>query len=92
MNGGSGQKWHYARGTAGATCAAGTTVQYQFDANYDTNARKGYTAWGTTNEAYIVRPTGLIHFYVHARCVGPNSTSPVTPEISACRRNDNSAC
>jgi hypothetical protein len=91
-NGGAGQKWHYARGTASAKCAAGTTVQYQFDANYDSDARKGYTGFGTTNEAYIVRPTGRITFYVKARCVGPNNPSKVTSEISACRRSDNSAC
>jgi hypothetical protein len=91
-NGGAGQKWHYARGTASAKCAAGTTVQYQFDANYDSDARKGYTGFGTTNEAYIVRPTGRITFYVKARCVGPNNPSNATSEISACRRYDNSAC
>ena len=91
-NGGAGQKWHYARGTASAKCAAGTTVQYQFDANYDSDARKGYTGLGTTNEAYIVRPSGRITFYAKARCVGPNSSSKVTSEISACRRSDNSAC
>ncbi len=91
-NGGAGQKWHYARGTASAKCAAGTTVQYQFDANYDSDARKGYTAFGTPHEAYIVRPTGRITFYVKARCVGPNNPSGATSEISACRRNDNSAC
>jgi chitodextrinase len=92
QNGGANQQWHYARGTATAKCAAGTTVQYQFDANYDSNARKGYTAFGTTNEAYIVRPTGRITFYAKARCVGPNHTSPATSEVSACRRSDNSAC
>jgi len=91
-NGGAGQKWHYARGTASAKCAAGTTVQYQFDANYDSAARKGYTGFATTNEAYIVKPTGRITFYVQARCVGPNKTSQATSEISACRRSDNSAC
>ena len=91
-NGGASQKWHYARGTGNAKCAAGTTVQYQFDANYDGNARKGYKAWGTTNEAYIVKPTGRITFYVKARCVGPNNTSKETSEISACRRSDNSGC
>jgi hypothetical protein len=92
QNGGAGQQWHYARGTASAKCAAGTTVQYQFDANYDSNARKGYTGFGTTTEAYITRPTGRITFYVKARCVGPNNPSQVTSEISACRRSDNSAC
>ena len=66
-------------------------MQYQFDANYDDNARKGYTDFGTTNAAYIVRPTGRVTFYVKARCVGPN-TSNETSEISLCRRNDNSAC
>ena len=91
-NGGAGQKWHYARGTASAQCAVGTTVQYQFDANYDSAARKGYKAFGTTNAAYIVKPTGRITFYVKARCVGPNNPSKETSEISACRRNDNSAC
>ena len=91
-NGGAGQKWHYARGTASAKCAAGTTVQYKFDANYDSGGRKGYTAPGTTNEAYIVRPTGRITFYVTALCVGPNHTSKDTSEISACRRYDDSAC
>jgi len=90
-NGGAGQKWHYARGTASAKCAAGTTVQYKFDANYDSDGRKGWTGQGTTNEAYIVRPTGRITFYVKALCVGPNS-SKETSEISACRRSDNSAC
>lgn len=91
-NGGAGQKWHYARGTASAKCAAGATVQYQFDANYDSDARKGYTGFGTTTEAYIVRPSGRITFYVKARCVGPNNPSKATSEISACRRYDNSAC
>ncbi|HYQ02372.1 MAG TPA: fibronectin type III domain-containing protein [Polyangiaceae bacterium] len=91
-NGGAGQKWHYARGTASAKCAAGTTVQYQFDANYDSDARKGYTGFGTTNEAYIVRPTGRVTFYVKARCVGPNNPSKATSEISACRRSDDSGC
>jgi len=91
-NGGAGQKWHYARGTASAKCAAGTTLQYQFDANYDSDARKGYTGFGTTNEAYIVRPTGRITFYVKAQCVGSNNTSKATSEISACRRYDNTAC
>lgn len=91
-NGGADQKWHYARGTASAKCATGATVQYQFDANYDSNARKGYTGFATTTEAYIVRPSGRVTFYVKARCVGPNTTSPMTPEISACRRSDNSAC
>jgi hypothetical protein len=91
-NGGSGQTWHYARGTASAKCAAGATVQYQFDANYDSSARKGYTGFGTTDEAYIVRPNGRITFYVKARCVGPNNPSQATSEISACHRSDNSAC
>lgn len=90
-NGGDGQKWHYAQGTASATCAPGTTVQYQFDANYDSNARKGYTDFGTPNVAYIVRPAGRVTFYVKARCVGPNTTKE-SSEISSCRRNDNSAC
>jgi len=91
-NGGAGQKWHYARGTASAKCAAGTTVQFKFDANYDSDGRKGWTDFGTTNEAYIVRPAARITFYVEARCVGPNNPSKATSEISACRRYDNSAC
>jgi len=91
-NGGAGQKWHYARGTASAKCAAGTTVQYRFNANYDSDGRKNYTAPGTTNEAYIVRPTGRITFYVMARCVGPSNSFKETSEISACRRYDNTAC
>jgi len=91
-NGGAGQKWHYARGTASAKCATGTTVQYQFNANYDSDGRKDYTGFATTNEAYIVRPAGRVTFYVQARCVGPNNPSQSTAEISACRRYDDSAC
>lgn len=86
-----GTTWHYARGTASATCATGTTLQYQFDANYDSNARKGYTDPGTIDTAYIVRPHGRITFYVKARCVGPN-TSKESSEISSCRTHDNTLC
>jgi hypothetical protein len=91
-NGGAGQMWHYARGTASAKCAAGTTVQYNFNANYDSDKRKPDMGFGTTNKAYIVRPDGRITFYVRALCVGPNNPSEETSEISACRRHDNSAC
>lgn len=85
-------QYYYAQGTASAECPAGTTAQYQFSANYDNGPRKNFTAPSTVNVAYIVAPLDRITYYVKARCVGPDRTSQDSPEVSACRRRDNSEC
>jgi hypothetical protein len=73
--------WYYAYGTAGGSCASGTTRQFRMGANYNSPTTFiGWTGWGTAATKYLVQPTGgyAVRFHVEARCVGSSATSGTT--------------
>ena len=77
--------WYYASGTAGGSCAAGTTREMYFSSHYDSPiTTRGPTGWGAAAIKYDIQPVSGsgIRFIVYVRCVGTNATSGIVSATS----------
>ena len=86
--------WYFAQGSASASCAAGSSPEYRFQAQYTgTRPVYGWTGW-MGPDAFMVAPIrGYgVRFWVQARCVGPGGASADSGTASGCRMEDESSC
>lgn len=84
--------WYFSYGSASGSCPSGTSIQYNFSAQYSSPTTLYNTGWTGTGTWYMVRPNSpyKVKFLAQVRCVGANATSAASGQNQACASNTGS--